>query len=205
MLMKATKVFTMIDDIVKKIQKSDDVTQSDGEKMIGQLTELADIYREIEVHEEQMAVYDALRQKGEWIKSQLSSKKSSDRIKKEINRYIKLLRASLADFRGETGTLMKFHRMFVILCLFLLVLSPGMYGPLMSVLLVIPVFAALRGIRDRRMSGIYLSSVIIPLALLTGINWFRADAGLFSILGVAVSVFSMLMIYMIYKVKDMFV
>ena len=74
--MKATKVFTMIDDIVKKIQKSDDVTQEDGEKMIGQLTELADIYREVEVHEDQMAVYDALRQKGEWLKSQFSSKKS---------------------------------------------------------------------------------------------------------------------------------
>ena len=203
--MKATKVFTMIDDIVKKIQKSDDVTQEDREKMIGQLTELADIYREVEVHEDQMAVYDALRQKGEWLKSQFSSKKSSDRIKKEINRYIRLLRASLADFRGETGALLRFHRMFVILCLSLLVLSPGMYGPLMSVLLVIPVFGALRGIRDRRMTGIYLSGVIIPLALLTGINWLRAGAGLFSILGAATSVFALVMIYMIYKVKDMFV
>ena len=204
-IMKATKVFTMIDDIVKKIQKSDDVTQEDGEKMIGQLTELADIYREVEVHEDQMAVYDALRQKGEWLKSQFSSKKSSDRIKKEINRYIRLLRASLADFRGETGALLRFHRMFVILCLLLLVLSPGMYGPLMSVLLVIPVFGALRGIRDRRMTGIYLSGVIIPLALLTGINWLRAGSGLFSILGAATSVFALVMIYMIYKVKDMFV
>ena len=204
-IMKATKVFTMIDDIVKKIQKSDDVTQEDGEKMIGQLTELADIYREVEVHEDQMAVYDALKQKGEWLKSQFSSKKSSDRIKKEINRYIRLLRASLADFRGETGALLRFHRMFVILCLSLLVLSPGMYGPLMSVLLVIPVFGALRGIRDRRMTGIYLSGVIIPLALLTGINWLRAGAGLFSILGAATSVFALVMIYMIYKVKDMFV
>ena len=95
--------------------------------------------------------------------------------------------------------------MFVILCLLLLVLSPVMYGPLMSVLLVIPVFGALRGIRDRRMTGIYLSGVIIPLALLTGINWLRAGAGLFSILGAATSVFALVMIYMIYKVKDMFV
>ena len=203
--MKATKVFTMIDDIVKRIQKSDDVTQADMEKMTVQLTELADIYRDIDIQEENMAVYDALRQKGEWLKSQFSSKKSSDRIKKEINRYIRLLRASLADFRGETGALLRFHRMFVILCLSLLVLSPGMYGPLMSVLLVIPVFGALRGIRDRRMTGIYLSGVIIPLALLTGINWLRAGAGLFSILGAATSVFALVMIYMIYKVKDMFV
>lgn len=37
-IVEATKLFTMIDDIVKKIQKSDDVTQEDGEKMIGQLT-----------------------------------------------------------------------------------------------------------------------------------------------------------------------
>ena len=41
--MKATKVFTMIDDIVKKIQKSDDVTQEDGEEVLGLLSDLADL------------------------------------------------------------------------------------------------------------------------------------------------------------------
>jgi len=203
--MKATKVFTMIDDIVKKIEKSDDIKSSEGEKMIVQLTELGHIYREIEIPEDNMAVYDALKQKGEWLKSQFSAKKSSDKINKEINHYIRLLKASLADFRKESGKLIEFHKMFVLMCILFLTLTPRLYGPLMSALLIIPVFGALRGIRDRRRTGIYLSGIIIPLALVTGINWLKAGAGLFSVLGAVVAVFAIFMIYKIYKVKDMFV
>lgn len=203
--MKATKVFTMIDDIVKKIQKSDDITSSDSEKMIGQLIELGNIYRDIEIKEEHMMVYEALRQKGEWLKSQFSAKKADEKIKKEINNYIRLLRASLADFREETGRLKNFHRLFVIMALLFLVLSPKLYGNSMSFLLIIPIFGALRGIRDRRMMGIYLAGIIVPLALVTGVNWLKAGAGLFSVLGAVVAIFAIFMIYNIYKVKDMFV
>lgn len=60
-------------------------------------------------------VYDALKQKGEWLKkSQFNSQKDPKKLHKEVYNYIRLLKASLADFSGESDRLVKFYQMFLL-------------------------------------------------------------------------------------------
>jgi len=231
--MKATKVFTMIDDTVKKIEKSDDISGANKEKMVTQLLELRKIYQDVDVKPDQKAVYDALKQKGEWLKSQFSSQKDPKKLNREVNNYIHLLRASLADFSGESDRLVKFYQTFFIMSLIFLGLSPQRYGSIMSLFMIIPVIGALRGIRDRRKIGFYLAAIISPIALLTGIDWMKLGLEVlrdysgqvaksmeilgrgelyskisitaFPLLGLLMFIISMITMYRSYKVKDMFV
>lgn len=231
--MKATKVFTMIDDTVKKIEKSDDISGANKEKMLAQLLELRKIYQDVDVKPDQKAVYDALKQKGEWLKSQFNSQKDPKKLNREVNNYIHLLRASLADFSGESDRLVKFYQTFFIMSLIFLGLSPQRYGSVMSLLMIIPVIGALRGIRDRRKIGFYLALIISPIALLTGLDWMKLGLEVirdysgqvaksmellgrgelfskisitaFPLLGLLMFIISMITIYRSYKVKDMFV
>lgn len=231
--MKATKVFTAIDDIVKKIEKSDDISETNKGKMVGQLRELRKSYEEIDVKPESMVIYDALKQKGEWLKSQFTSQKDAKKLNREASNYIHLLKASLADFRGETGNLIKFYKSFFIMGLIFLGLSPQRYGALMSFMMIIPVVGSLRGIRDRRRAGFRLSILISGIALITGVDWMKLGLAVlrdfggelsksmallgrgelfsrisitaFPLLGLIMFVLSIVTLYRSYKVKDMFV
>lgn len=168
--MKATKVLTMIDDIIKRIERSEILDDNSSVKMVTQLINLKATYQEVDVKEENTNIYEALRQKGEWLKSQFSSQNDPKRLSKDINYYIKLLRASIADFSGDSVKLVNFHRLFFSMCILFLVLAPQWYGPLITILTLIPIITAMKGIRDRRKSGLMLSAIIGPISLMTGLN-----------------------------------
>ncbi|MGB5824567.1 MAG: hypothetical protein WBH44_10890 [Proteocatella sp.] len=231
--MKATKVFTMIDDTLKKIEKSDAISGANQEKMVTQLLELRKIYQDVDVKPDRKAVYDALKQKGEWLKSQFNSQKDPKKLNREVNNYIHLLKASLADFSGESDRLVKFYQTFFIMSLLFLGLSPQRYGTVMSLFMIMPVIGALRGIRDRRKIGFYLAVIISPIALITGLDWMKLgfevlsdysgqvaksmellgrgelystfSITVFPLLGLFMFIISMITMYRSYKVKDMFV
>lgn len=231
--MKATKVFMAIDDTIKKIEKSDDIFGANQDKMIKEFLELRALYHDVDVKSDKKEVYDALKQKGEWLKSQFNSQKDPKKLHKEVYNYIRLLKASLADLSGESDRLVKFYQMFFTMSLIFLGISPQRYGTLMSALMIIPVVGAMRGIRDRRKIGLYLAVIISPIALATGIDWMKLGVAVlrdysgqlaksievlgkgelyskisitaFPILGMVMFVMAIITIYRSYKVRDMFV
>lgn len=62
---------------------------------------------------------------------------------------------------------------FTLLSACLIALSPQFFGPILAVVFVLPIYMAIKGIKNRRKSGYLIAMGIIPIALGVSILWIR--------------------------------
>lgn len=173
--MNSNLVISTIKQLTKEIEKVKSIKDTKRKKYILSLENIVKGYEEIDIPESFKKQYNQLNSKGsELLKEVKDSKgKDVDKLETGISVYIRYLKASLCDFKGNTNYLRKYITSFLFSTILFLALSPQFYGPILPILFFLPIYLGLRGIKKRSISGFYMSMSLVPVALMTSFTWIR--------------------------------
>lgn len=162
-----------INQIINEIKKITIISEKKKYKYIKNLEELYKLYKEIEIDETFKIQYDQMNIKGKELIKELKSNKDKNKIESGIEIYIRYLRASLCDYQGKTINLRKYITSFLFSSILFLALTPQFFGFFLPILFFIPIYIGLKCVKQRSMTGFYMTMSVIPVSFMTGVTWIR--------------------------------
>lgn len=171
--MKGSLAANNINQIKSEVKNSKILSKKMKEKYIKQLEVLHSKYGEIEINERYKTQYNQINTKGTALIKDLKTLKDVKAIESGVEIYIRYLKASIFDFEGKTKNLNKYITSFLFCSMLFLALTPQFYGFMLPMLFFIPIYMGLRGVKQRTMTGFYMTMSVVPVALMTSMTWIR--------------------------------
>ncbi|KRQ86745.1 hypothetical protein ABG79_01497 [Caloramator mitchellensis] len=150
--------FILMDDVKRRVEKSN-LKNKDG--YIDEIERIKVIYKDIEVKENRRATYDSVIKIG---KELLNEEKD---FKKKLEVFLRYCNAAVYDFTDGLKPLKYFMLMYTISCMLFMILAPQYLSALLPLLMILPIFLGLRGMRKRSLNGLILGLSVMPMSLLT--------------------------------------
>lgn len=230
--MKGKLAATNITQIINELKKISSLNKIKKDKYISKLEELHKLYINIEIDEKFKIQYNRMNEKGKEVIKELKSTKEKNKIESVIEVYTRYLTASLCDFQGKTINLRKYITSFLFCAMLFLALTPQFFGFFLPILFFIPIYIGLKGVKQRTMTGFYMTMSVIPVAFMTAVTWIRyginvkqdyvaslkmiVDSGISQslaeilivtgpVLGCVLFIFASIQLYQGIKTKDLFI
>ena len=230
--MKGKLAATNITQIINELKKISSLNKRKKDKYISKLEELHKSYINIEIDEKFKIQYNRMNEKGKEVIKELKSTKEKNKIESVIEVYTRYLTASLCDFQGKTINLRKYITSFLFCAMLFLALTPQFFGFFLPILFFIPIYIGLKGVKQRTMTGFYMTLSVIPVAFMTAVTWIRyginvkqdyvaslkmiVDSGISQslaeilivtgpVLGCVLFIFASIQLYQGIKTKDLFI
>lgn len=230
--MKGKLAAANITQIINELKKISSLNKIKKDKYISKLEELHKLYINIEVDEKFKIQYNRMNAKGKEVIKELKSTKEKNKIESVIEVYTRYLTASLCDFQGKTINLRKYITSFLFCAMLFLALTPQFFGFFLPILFFIPIYIGLKGVKQRTMTGFYMTMSVIPVAFMTAVTWIRyginvkqdyvaslkmiVDSGISQnlaeilivtgpVLGCVLFIFASIQLYQGIKTKDLFI
>ena len=230
--MKGKLAAANITQIINELKKISSLNKKKKDKYISKLEELYKSYINIEIDEKFKIQYNRMNAKGKEVIKELKSTKEKNKIESVIEVYTRYLTASLCDFQGKTINLRKYITSFLFCAMLFLALTPQFFGFFLPILFFIPIYIGLKGVKQRTMTGFYMTMSVIPVAFMTAVTWIRyginvkqdyvaslkmiVDSGISQnlaeilivtgpVLGFVLFIFASIQLYQGIKTKDLFI
>ena len=230
--MKGKLAAANITQIINELKKISSLNKIKKDKYISKLEELHKLYINIEIDEKFKIQYNRMNAKGKEVIKELKSTKEKNKIESVIEVYTRYLTASLCDFQGKTINLRKYITSFLFCAMLFLALTPQFFGFFLPILFFIPIYIGLKGVKQRTMTGFYMTMSVIPVAFMTAVTWIRyginvkqdyvaslkmiVDSGISQnlaeiiivtgpVLGCVLFIFASIQLYQGIKTKDLFI
>ena len=230
--MKGKLAAANITKIINELKKISSLNKRKKDKYISKLEELHKLYIIIEIDEKFKIQYNRMNAKGKEVIKELKSTKEKNKIESVIEVYTRYLTASLCDFQGKTINLRKYITSFLFCAMLFLALTPQFFGFFLPILFFIPIYIGLKGVKQRTMTGFYMTMSVIPVAFMTAVTWIRyginvkqdyvaslkmiVDSGISQnlaeilivtgpVLGCVLFIFASIQLYQGIKTKDLFI
>ena len=230
--MKGKFAAANITQIISELKKISSLNKKKKDKYISKLEELYKSYINIEIDEKFKIQYNRMNAKGKEVIKELKSTKEKNKIESVIEVYTRYLTASLCDFQGKTINLRKYITSFLFCAMLFLALTPQFFGFFLPILFFIPIYIGLKGVKQRTMTGFYMTMSVIPVAFMTAVTWIRyginvkqdyvaslkmiVDSGISQnlaeilivtgpVLGCVLFIFASIQLYQGIKTKDLFI
>ena len=230
--MKGKLAAANITQIINELKKISSLNKRKKDKYISKLEELHKLYINIEIDEKFKIQYNRMNAKGKEVIKELKSTKEKNKIESVIEVYTRYLTASLCDFQGKTINLRKYITSFLFCAMLFLALTPQFFGFFLPILFYIPIYIGLKGVKQRTMTGFYMTMSVIPVAFMTAVTWIRyginvkqdyvaslkmiVDSGISQnlaeilivtgpVLGCVLFIFASIQLYQGIKTKDLFI
>lgn len=230
--MKGKLAAANITQIINELKKISSLNKIKKDKYISKLEELHKLYINIEIDEKFKIQYNRMNAKGKEVIKELKSTKEKNKIESVIEVYTRYLTASLCDFQGKTINLRKYITSFLFCAMLFLALTPQFFGFFLPILFFIPIYIGLKGVKQRTMTGFYMTMSVIPVAFMTAVTWIRyginvkqdyvaslkmiVDSGISQnlaeilivtgpVLGFVLFIFASIQLYQGIKTKDLFI
>ena len=230
--MKGKLAAANITQIMNELKKISSLNKIKKDKYISKLEELHKLYINIEIDEKFKIQYNRMNAKGKEVIKELKSTKEKNKIESVIEVYTRYLTASLCDFQGKTINLRKYITSFLFCAMLFLALTPQFFGFFLPILFFIPIYIGLKGVKQRTMTGFYMTMSVIPVAFMTAVTWIRyginvkqdyvaslkmiVDSGISQnlaeilivtgpVLGCVLFIFASIQLYQGIKTKDLFI
>lgn len=230
--MKGKLAAANITQIINELKKISSLNKRKKDKYISKLEELHKLYINIEIDEKFKIQYNRMNAKGKEVIKELKSTKEKNKIESVIEVYTRYLTASLCDFQGKTINLRKYITSFLFCAMLFLDLTPQFFGFFLPILFFIPIYIGLKGVKQRTMTGFYMTMSVIPVAFMTAVTWIRyginvkqdyvaslkmiVDSGISQnlaeilivtgpVLGCVLFIFASIQLYQGIKTKDLFI
>ncbi|MCA9747865.1 MAG: hypothetical protein KC414_02045 [Romboutsia sp.] len=230
--MKGKLAAANITQIINELKKISSLNKIKKDKYISKLEELHKSYINIEIDEKFKIQYNRMNAKGKEVIKELKSTKEKNKIESVIEVYTRYLTASLCDFQGKTINLRKYITSFLFCAMLFLALTPQFFGFFLPILFFIPIYIGLKGVKQRTMTGFYMTMSVIPVAFMTAVTWIRyginvkqdyvaslkmiVDSGISQnlaeilivtgpVLGCVLFIFASIQLYQGIKTKDLFI
>lgn len=230
--MNSNLLMTTINQIITEVNKNNIMKDNKKNKYLKDLKEIYKKYEGMSIPENLHKQYNQLNGKGVELLKEIRANKDKEKLQTSVEVYIRYLKASLCDFSGNTSYLRKYITSFLFCAILFLALSPQFYGFILPVLFFLPIYIGLKGVKNRSISGFYMTMSLVPVALMTAFTWIRyginvkedyasalqeiinsgVSEGLAEILvivgpilGCTLFVFAMMQLYRGVKSKDLFI
>ncbi len=230
--MKGKLAAANITQIINELKKISSLNKRKKDKYISKLEELHKLYINIEIDEKFKIQYNRMNAKGKEVIKELKSTKEKNKIESVIEVYTRYLTASLCDFQGKTINIRKYITSFLFCAMLFLALTPQFFGFFLPILFFIPIYIGLKGVKQRTMTGFYMTMSVIPVAFMTAVTWIRyginvkqdyvaslkmiVDSGISQnlaeilivtgpVLGCVLFIFASIQLYQGIKTKDLFI
>lgn len=230
--MKGKLAAANITQIINELKKISSLNKRKKDKYISKLEELHKLYINIEIDEKFKIQYNRMNAKGKEVIKELKSTKEKNKIESVIEIYTRYLTALLCDFQGKTINLRKYITSFLFCAMLFLALTPQFFGFFLPILFFIPIYIGLKGVKQRTMTGFYMTMSVIPVAFMTAVTWIRyginvkqdyvaslkmiVDSGISQnlaeilivtgpVLGCVLFIFASIQLYQGIKTKDLFI
>ena len=230
--MKGKLAAANITQIINELKKISSLNKIKKDKYISKLEELHNLYINIEIDEKFKIQYNRMNAKGKEVIKELKSTKEKNKKESVIEVYTRYLTASLCDFQGKTINLRKYITSFLFCAMLFLALTPQFFGFFLPILFFIPIYIGLKGVKQRTMTGFYMTMSVIPVAFMTAVTWIRyginvkqdyvaslkmiVDSGISQnlaeilivtgpVLGCVLFIFASIQLYQGIKTKDLFI
>ena len=230
--MKGKLAAANITQIINELKKISSLNKIKKDKYISKLEELHKLYINIEIDEKFKIQYNRMKAQGKEVIKELKSTKEKNKIESVIEVYTRYLTASLCDFQGKTINLRKYITSFLFCAMLFLALTPQFFGFFLPILFFIPIYIGLKGVKQRTMTGFYMTMSVIPVAFMTAVTWIRyginvkqdyvaslkmiVDSGISQnlaeilivtgpVLGCVLFIFASIQLYQGIKTKDLFI
>ena len=230
--MKGKLAAANITQIINELKKISSLNKKKKDKYISKLEELYKSYINIEIDEKFKIQYNRMNAKGKEVIKELKSTKEKNKIESVIEVYTRYLTASLCDFQGKTINLRKYITSFLFCAMLFLALTPQFFAFFLPILFFIPIYIGLKGVKQRTMTGFYMTMSVIPVAFMTAVTWIRyginvkqdyvaslkmiVDSGISQnlaeilivtgpVLGCVLFIFASIQLYQGIKTKDLFI
>ena len=230
--MKGKLAAANITQIINELKNISSLNKIKKDKYISKLEELHKLYINIEIDEKFKIQYNRMNAKGKEVIKELKSTKEKNKIESVIEVYTRYLTASLCDFQGKTINLRKYITSFLFCAMLFLALTPQFFGFFLPILFFIPIYIGLKGVKQRTMTGFYMTMSVIPVAFMTAVTWIRyginvkqdyvaslkmiVDSGISQnlaeilivtgpVLGCVLFIFASIQLYQGIKTKDLFI
>lgn len=162
-----SSLVVVLEDIRRKLEKSS-IEKSKKEKFKTDLNNLIENYRNIGTPDNHKDTYDSLVRKGREL-----GKEANINDKKKVEYYLRYCNAALFDFNENLKPLNRLILGFMLTCILFFALSPQYFSFVLPLIMIIPVYMGLRGMRNRTYNGFLYAMSCIPMALLTSAAWIR--------------------------------
>ncbi len=171
--MKANLALSNIKQLLSQVNKLQDLKESRKNKYIKELEYLTEKYENLDIDEKFKNQYNQMNIKGNEVIKEIKSSKNTKEIEGSIEVYIRYLKASLGDFENKTINLRKYITSFLFCAMLFLALSPQFYGFFLPILFFLPIYIGLKGVKQRTMTGFYMTMSVVPVAFMTSVTWIR--------------------------------
>lgn len=230
--MNTNLVISTMNQLKLEIGKSNNIKDNKKQKYNNEINKLHIEYENLEIDEKFKKQYNQLNSKGIELVKEIKSSKDKHKLETSIEVYIRYLKASLCDFEEKTVYLRKYITSFLFSAMLFLALSPQFYGFILPVLFFLPIYMGLKGVKQRSISGFYMTMSVVPVAMMTSFTWIRyginakqdyvgavksiVDSGVAQglaeklvyigpILGCILLIFACVQMYRGYKSRDLFI
>lgn len=171
--MNTNLIINTIKQLKNEISRVKNIKDNKKEKYIKDLEKLYISYNNIDIPESMKYQYNQLNSKGLDVVKEIKIIKDKNKLETSIEVYIRYLKASLSDFEGKTIYLRKYITSFLFSSILFLALSPQFYGFILPILFFLPIYLGLKGVKNRSISGFYMTMSLVPVALMTSLTWIR--------------------------------
>ena len=171
--MGSNTVALTINNLSKEIKKLKGLKDRQKGKYLSDLDKLNAQYKDLELPDYFTTQYNQLNKKGNELLKDIRGGKHVDNVANDIPIYIRYLKASLRDFKGETNVLKNYLLVFYLTAALFLALTPQFYGYMLPLLFLVPIILGVKGSKQRSINGFYMSMSVIPVAIMTAATWIR--------------------------------
>lgn len=177
--MKTSEIGKVIDQFIGCLSSEAYFEISKTEKLVEETSKLKTSLTQMVIGDEFSAIFEALCKKGIKVVEEIKTNKSD--FKGNLSRakmYIRYLKSAEGDFKGLSSVaIQRYFRVYLGTSILFLALSPMYFGFILPALMFVPIFLGIRGIKNRSFSGLTLSAMVIPVALMTAMYWIRYGMG----------------------------
>lgn len=166
-------VVITISQLISETRKFKGIKERKREKYLSDLDKLKYEYEQVDIPEYLSKQYNQLNGKGKELIKDMRMGKDIQSIENDLPVYIRYLKASLRDFKGETNVLKNYLLAFYLTAALFMALTPQFYGYMLPLLFLVPIILGVKGSKQRSINGFYMSMSIVPMGLMTGVTWIR--------------------------------
>lgn len=156
-------IVMVLDELRKKVEKVNFSIRK-KEKFKNEINYLIKQYDELDSVNGFKDTYDSIVKKGRELTRETNYKEP-----KKVEYYLNYCHAALYDFKGNVKDLNWLIRCYLISSVLFLVLSPQYLGSMVPLILLIPIYLGLKGMKKRSMTGFMYGMSAMPMALLTSV------------------------------------
>ncbi|MGI5959568.1 MAG: hypothetical protein ACOX60_09155 [Massiliimalia sp.] len=172
MIMENTDLIQVLQQIEVELTECE-LLGNRQQKYIACVKKLRHEFEDLVIAKKFQTVYQSLVAKGRQLIACFRIDANAKELNQKVGYYINYVTAAYGDFTGQTRRLIVFYRIFLLCSILFLMLSPMFLGPIFPIIFIIPIILAMKGIKQRVKTGLWLGLLIAPVSFMTSVLWIR--------------------------------